>query len=158
MNSSFFSNELTMVFLIKLTILQIICLCLFDMKSAIGFRMLKYHQSYRTCQISSKLMSSKKSSSSSSTQSQTSATTNNPFTIKVAYQGEPGAYSEKAARELLGPRLTTVNYESFDDAFKAVALKEADYAVVPIENSLGGSIHTNFDLQLRYDLHVIGKL
>ena len=80
-----------------------------------------------------------------------------PYSIRVAYQGEPGAYSEKAARELLGPRVTTVNYESFDDAFKAVALKEADYAVVPIENSLGGSIHTNFDLQLRYNLHVIGE-
>jgi len=39
----------------------------------------------------------------------------------VAYQGEPGAYSEKAARELLGPRITTVPHESFEHAFKAVA-------------------------------------
>ena len=41
--------------------------------------------------------------------------------VKVAYQGEPGAYSEKAARELLGPRITTVPHESFELAFRAVA-------------------------------------
>jgi hypothetical protein len=42
---------------------------------------------------------------------------------QVAYQGEPGAYSEKAARELLGSRITTVPHESFELAFKAVASK-----------------------------------
>ena len=77
--------------------------------------------------------------------------------INVAYQGESGAYSEKAARELLGPRITTKAYESFEATFKAVASKEADYAVIPIENSLGGSIHSNYDLLLRYDLHIIGE-
>eukprot|EP01038_Epipyxis_sp_PR26KG_P007668 gene7668-10432_t len=77
--------------------------------------------------------------------------------LKVAYQGEPGAYSEKAARELLGSRIVTVPYQSFEDAFKAVANNEVNYAVVPIENSLGGSIHTNFDLLLRYDLHIIAE-
>ena len=77
--------------------------------------------------------------------------------MRVAYQGEPGAYSEKAARELLGPRILTLPCPSFESVFKAVASKEVDYAVVPIENSLGGSIHTNFDLLLRYDLHIIGE-
>lgn len=81
----------------------------------------------------------------------------NPIPLKIAYQGEPGAYSEKAARELLGPRVITVNYPTFEDTFRAVATREADYAVVPIENSLGGSIHTNFDLQLRYDLNIIAE-
>jgi len=77
--------------------------------------------------------------------------------LRIAYQGEPGAYSEKASRELLGPRVMTVNYPSFEDVFKAVASRDADYAVVPIENSLGGSIHANFDLLLRYDLHIIAE-
>lgn len=77
--------------------------------------------------------------------------------LKVAYQGEPGAYSEKASRELLGSRISTIPYNSFEDAFKAVASREVDYAMVPIENSLGGSIHTNFDLLLRYDLHIIAE-
>jgi prephenate dehydratase len=82
---------------------------------------------------------------------------NGAYPIRVAYQGEPGAYSEKATKELLGSKVTTVAYQSFEDAFKAVASMEADYAVVPIENSLGGSIHTNFDLLLRYDLHIIAE-
>ena len=56
----------------------------------------------------------------SSTSTSSSAATSQPYSIRVAYQGEPGAYSEKAARELLGSRVTTVNYESFEDAFKAV--------------------------------------
>lgn len=77
--------------------------------------------------------------------------------LRVAYQGEPGAYSEKASKELLGPRILTVNYPSFEDTFRAVANRDADYAVVPIENSLGGSIHANYDLLLRYDLNVIGE-
>ena len=77
--------------------------------------------------------------------------------MRVAYQGEPGAYSEKASRELLGSRILTVPCPSFESVFKAVASKEVDYAVVPIENSLGGSIHTNFDLLLRYDLHIIAE-
>lgn len=80
-----------------------------------------------------------------------------PHPLRIAYQGEPGAYSEKAARELLGPRILTVNYVSFEDTFKAVANRDCDYAVVPIENTLGGSIHTNFDLQLRYDLNIIAE-
>lgn len=58
---------------------------------------------------------------------------------------------------MLGPRIVSIPYESFEDAFKAVASREVDYAVVPIENSLGGSIHTNFDLLLRYDLHIIAE-
>jgi hypothetical protein len=53
--------------------------------------------------------------------------------------------------------LTTLPPQTFEDAFKAVANNDADYAVVPIENSLGGSIHSAFDLLLRYNLYVIGE-
>lgn len=87
----------------------------------------------------------------------TSKITMNVHPLKVAFQGEPGAYSEKASRELLGSKILTLPYKSFEDTFKAVASREVDYAVVPIENSLGGSIHTNFDLLLRYDLHIIAE-
>jgi Prephenate dehydratase len=74
--------------------------------------------------------------------------------IRVAYQGEPGAYSEKATRELLGPNVFAVGRPSFEAAFRAVASMEVDYACLPIENSLGGSIHENYDLMLRYQLCV----
>ena len=71
--------------------------------------------------------------------------------FRVAFQGERGAYSEKAVRELLGPNVQPVGKDSFEDAFQAVASHEVDYALLPIENSLGGSIHKNYDLLLRYD-------
>jgi Prephenate dehydratase len=81
-------------------------------------------------------------------------TTSGSAMIRVAYQGEPGAYSEKATRELLGPNVFAVGRPSFEAAFRAVASMEVDYACLPIENSLGGSIHENYDLMLRYQLCV----
>jgi prephenate dehydratase len=77
--------------------------------------------------------------------------------IRVAYQGEPGAYSEKSTRELLGQKVIAVGRPSFEDCFRAVASMECDYACLPIENSLGGSIHENYDLMLRYDLTIVGE-
>ncbi|CAM9966643.1 unnamed protein product [Choristocarpus tenellus] len=79
------------------------------------------------------------------------------YVTKVAFQGEAGAYSEKALRELLGPNVVAVGHELFDDVFKAVARREVEYAVIPIENSLGGSIHTNYDLLLRYELFIVAE-
>jgi len=77
--------------------------------------------------------------------------------IRVAYQGEPGAYSEKATRELLGQKVLAVGRPNFEACFRAVASMECDYACLPIENSLGGSIHDNYDLMLRYDLTIIAE-
>jgi len=77
--------------------------------------------------------------------------------IRVAYQGEPGAYSEKSTRELLGQNVVAVGRQSFEACFRAVASMECDYACIPIENSLGGSIHENYDLMLRYDLKIVAE-
>jgi exosome complex component RRP43 len=79
--------------------------------------------------------------------------------MKVAYQGEPGAYSEQAINELLGlgDRFTAVGYDSFDAAFAATQSGEADFLLAPIENTLGGTIHANCDLQLRHNLFIIGE-
>lgn len=77
--------------------------------------------------------------------------------LRVAYQGEPGAYSEKATRELLGSNVVAVGHPSFESCFRAVASMECDYACLPIENSLGGSIHDNYDLMLRYDLTIVAE-
>jgi prephenate dehydratase len=77
--------------------------------------------------------------------------------IRVAYQGEPGAYSEKSTRELLGQKVIAIGRPNFEACFRAVASMECDYACLPIENSLGGSIHDNYDLMLRYDLQIVGE-
>lgn len=77
--------------------------------------------------------------------------------LRVAYQGEPGAYSEKSTRELLGDKVTAIGRPDFESCFRAVASMEVDYACLPVENSLGGSIHENYDLMLRYDLTICAE-
>jgi prephenate dehydratase len=78
-------------------------------------------------------------------------------TLRAAYQGEMGAYSEGAAIEALGEDIEPVPCESFETAFEALADRRADRAVLPIENSLAGSIHRNYDLMLRHDFHIVGE-
>jgi prephenate dehydratase len=75
----------------------------------------------------------------------------------IAFQGVPGAYSEVAARSFLGPIARTVARDTFEDVFKAVQKEKVRYGVVPIENSLAGSIHENYDLLLSHRLHIIGE-
>ncbi|EFJ09454.1 hypothetical protein SELMODRAFT_184687 [Selaginella moellendorffii] len=77
--------------------------------------------------------------------------------LRVAYQGVPGAYSEAAACKAY-PNCEAVPCEQFDSAFQAVELWLVDRAVLPIENSLGGSIHRNYDLLLRHRLHIVGEV
>jgi len=76
---------------------------------------------------------------------------------RVAYQGEPGAYSEAAALEFFGTPITTVACHNFDSVFASVTAGECDYGMIPIENSLAGSIHRNYDLLLRHDLQLVGE-
>ena len=81
---------------------------------------------------------------------------------RVGYQGEPGAYSEAALFEAFkatGIKVEAVGHSSFDEVFKALADGKVEYAAVPVENTLGGSIHINYDLMLRYHgkVHVVGE-
>ncbi len=77
--------------------------------------------------------------------------------VRVAYQGSPGAYSQKAALDLLGRNVETVGYKSFEEVFDALSNDKVSYSLLPIQNSLGGSIHVNYDLMLRYDVHIIAE-
>lgn len=77
--------------------------------------------------------------------------------IRVAFQGEPGANSEAAAVKHFGETVETVPCENFDELFDRVAKGEADYAMTPIENTLAGSIHQNYDLLAQHDLHIVGE-
>ncbi|XP_022969552.1 arogenate dehydratase 3, chloroplastic-like isoform X1 [Cucurbita maxima] len=75
----------------------------------------------------------------------------------VAYQGVAGAYSEAAAAKAC-PNFDTIPCDQFETAFESVENRIADLAILPIENSLGGSIHRNYDLLLRHNLHIIGEV
>lgn len=76
--------------------------------------------------------------------------------LRVAYQGERGAFSESAARRLLG-EITGVPCGSFEEMFASVEGGNADCCVAPIENSLAGSIHRNYDLLLESTLRIAGE-
>jgi len=76
--------------------------------------------------------------------------------MNVAFQGEPGAYSEEAVYGHFG-QVETLPRESFDDVFAAVTDGRADAGMIAIENSLAGSIHQNYDLLLRHQLWITGE-
>lgn len=75
----------------------------------------------------------------------------------VAYQGEPGAYSESAALAYFGEDVKTIPCETFDQVFSMVNSGSCDRGIIPIENSVAGSIYQNYDLLLQYPLEVIGE-
>ncbi len=78
--------------------------------------------------------------------------------IEVAFQGEIGAYSEEAAFRFWGSSVRTKPYESLDDVFKNVQQGEIPFGIVPVENSLGGSIGQTYDLLLNSNLKVSGEI
>jgi prephenate dehydratase len=77
--------------------------------------------------------------------------------VKIAFQGELGAFSQQAIRQLLGPRAKPSPRQRFDQAFAALRAGEVDAAVLPIENTLAGSVHENYDLLLKYDFEITGE-
>ena len=76
--------------------------------------------------------------------------------MNVAFQGEIGAYSEEAVLALY-PGATIEPLVSFEAVFERVESGAVDRGVVPIENSLFGSVHVNYDLLNKYDLHIVGE-
>jgi prephenate dehydratase len=77
--------------------------------------------------------------------------------VKIAFQGELGAFSQQAIRQLLGPRAEPAPYQRFDEVFAALRGEKVDAAVLPIENTLHGSVHENYDLLLRYDFEITAE-
>ncbi len=77
--------------------------------------------------------------------------------MRVAFQGEPGAFSEAAAIQLLGDAITTVPRATFDAAFRAVPEGVADALLVPVENSLAGSVVRVYDLLLQSHLTIVAE-
>ncbi len=76
----------------------------------------------------------------------------------VAFQGEPGAYSEEAIHQHFGPEVETLPCRAFEHIFEAVENGVADFGAVPVENSAAGSINKAYDLLLDNDLRVHGEI
>jgi arogenate/prephenate dehydratase len=77
--------------------------------------------------------------------------------VRIAFQGEPGAYSEAAALRYTD-HADLLACESFEQVFEAVDQGKATHGVLPVENSIGGSIHRNYDLLLEHDLPIVGEV
>ena len=77
--------------------------------------------------------------------------------MRIAYQGEPGAYSEAAAL-VYSPHADTLPCRTFDEVFEAVVQKRATHGIIPMENSIGGTIHRNYDLLVDNELPITGEV
>ena len=76
---------------------------------------------------------------------------------RVVFQGEAGAFSEAAAIQLLGEKITPVPRPTFDATFRSIAEGAADALLVPVENSLAGSVVRVYDLLLESDLGIVAE-
>jgi len=76
---------------------------------------------------------------------------------RAAFQGELGAFSQQAIRQLLGPDAVPVPNQRFVDAFRALEKGEVTAAVIPMENTLHGSVHENFDHLLHFELPIVAE-
>ena len=77
--------------------------------------------------------------------------------MKIAYQGEPGAFSEAAARRI-DPEAQLQPSRSFEEVFDKVSADPATWGILPFENSIGGSIHRNYDLLLSHELPIVAEV
>jgi len=77
--------------------------------------------------------------------------------IRVGFQGELGAFSQEAVGQLLGDGPTVVPFQRFEEVFKALDKGETDASVVPIENTLAGSVHENYDHLLQFNVRIVAE-
>jgi len=84
--------------------------------------------------------------------------TNESHKPSAAFLGEPGTFSHKACLQYFGSDVEAVSQPSFRAIFEGVKAGDINFGMIPLENSLTGSIHTNYDLLLEYDLKIVGEL
>jgi prephenate dehydratase len=76
---------------------------------------------------------------------------------RIAFQGERGAFSHMAIRQMLGDEVDAIPFPKFEQLFRSVTDSSCDAAMVPIENTLHGSVHENYDHLLRFDLPIVAE-
>src|SRR5438270_11752740 len=77
--------------------------------------------------------------------------------VKVGFQGELGAFSQEAVGQLLGDRAVVTPCTRFEEVFRALDKGKTDAAVIPIENTLAGSVHENYDHLLHFDFRIVAE-
>lgn len=77
--------------------------------------------------------------------------------LKVVYQGVEGAYSHAAMETFFGKEADNFHVKTWKDAMDAIKNGEADYGVLPIENSTAGSVYDNYDLLNQYNHQIVGE-
>ena len=77
--------------------------------------------------------------------------------IRIVYLGEEGAYSQMAMKQFFHDTTNSYHVQTWRDAMEAIAKGEADYAVLPIENSSAGIVSENYDLLVEYDNCIVGE-
>ncbi|HLK22232.1 MAG TPA: prephenate dehydratase [Bryobacteraceae bacterium] len=76
---------------------------------------------------------------------------------RVGFQGALGAFSQEALVQLLGDHVTVVPHPRFEDVFRALTSGKIEAAVIPMENTLAGSVHENFDHLLHFDVRIVAE-
>ena len=76
---------------------------------------------------------------------------------KIVFQGVEGAYTQVAMKRFFGENIDSMHVETWRDAMEAIRTGEADYAVLPMENSSAGSISENYDLLVEYGYSIVGE-
>lgn len=77
--------------------------------------------------------------------------------LKAAFQGEAGAFSQVAVKQLLGDGAGVLPCQRFEEVFLALRDKRVEAAVIPIENTLHGSVHENYDHLLHFDAEIVAE-
>jgi prephenate dehydratase len=75
----------------------------------------------------------------------------------IAFQGARGEFSEEATRKLVGPKAAVLPCERFEDVFRSLKEGRVSGAVVPIENTLAGSVHENYDHLVNFELPIVAE-
>ena len=77
---------------------------------------------------------------------------------RAVFAGEMQAFAHKAAMQFFGSGINIDSVSSFRTVYKEVKEGNSDFGVIPLENSLTGSIHENYDLLLEYDVRIVGEI
>src|SRR5712672_3964212 len=77
--------------------------------------------------------------------------------LRTGFQGALGAFSQEAAMQLLGKKAEVVPFARFEEVFQALIRGKIAAAVIPVENTLAGSVHENYDHLLRFELPIVAE-